>query len=62
MKLVFTIALILLTFVSGAQEFMGVKVEGDKATLISKFKAKGFIVTLAASIKNDNHEHRNNPN
>jgi len=47
MKLIFSIAFTLLIYTSGAQEFMGVKVEGDKATFISKFKAKGFIITRA---------------
>jgi hypothetical protein len=47
MKLILSIAFTLLTFVSGAQEFMGVKLEGDKATFINKFKAKGFVLTYA---------------
>jgi len=47
MKLIFSIAFALLIYTSGAQEFMGVKVEGDNATFISKFKAKGFIITYA---------------
>ncbi len=33
-----------LSFVSKGQEFMGVKVEGDKTTFINQFKAKGFAV------------------
>jgi len=47
MKLIYSAIFTLLTFVSVAQEFMGIKVEGDKAVFVNKLKAKGFVVTLA---------------
>lgn len=44
MRLLFILFISTLSFASKGQEFMGVKVEGDKTTFINQFKAKGFAV------------------
>lgn len=45
MKKLLFLTLLFLNINSHAQEFMGIKVDGTKADLITKFKAKGFKVT-----------------
>ena len=45
MKKLFTVvAATMLYMVSFGQEFMGVKVDGSKASIIAKFKQKGFVI------------------
>jgi len=44
MKFFFLFSFIIVTMGVHAQEFMGVKVEGDKLNLISQFKSKGFVL------------------
>lgn len=44
MRLLFILFISTLSFASKGQEFMGVKVEGDKAAFIKKFKENGYVV------------------
>ena len=48
-KTTILLALIITSFASYSQEFMGIKVEGTRESVIAKYKAKGFKVSIPPS-------------
>lgn len=50
-KLSLLLLLISCTFITYSQEFMGIKVEGTRESVIAKYKAKGFKVSIPPSDK-----------
>lgn len=48
-KTTILLALIITSFASYSQEFIGIKVEGSKESVVAKYKAKGFKVSIPPS-------------
>jgi len=48
-KITLSLLLIVCTFITYSQEFIGIKVEGTRESVIAKYKAKGFKVSIPPS-------------